>query len=173
MIIKQAPYSRYSDRRWDSKIELKTPRKHLARCQPEFLINDFPAYWNRLIKKPWSKEHTGCRKGQSTIKHLPPSQYQQSLGLIRAFSLCLNSHSMPCTSRRTSVCREDCQVKLLSIHGSNPTYYMYFTFSVKQKPKEWQTKSHFFVRKYVLCTIVGARQVKSGTKKSNENKLVW
>ena len=102
MIIKQAPYSRFSDRRWDFKIELKTPRMHLARCQPEFLINDFPAYWNRL-KKASGKEHTGCRKGQSTIKHLPPSQYQQSLGLILAFSLCLNSHSMPCTSRRTSV----------------------------------------------------------------------
>ena len=43
--------------------------------------------------------------------------------------------------------------------------YVFYIFRVKQKPKELQTKRHLVVRKYVLCAIVGARQVKSGIKK--------
>lgn len=38
---------------------------------------------------------TGCRKAHVGLRQLPASQYQQSLGLSLAISLCLYSHSIP------------------------------------------------------------------------------
>lgn len=37
----------------------------------------------------------GCLKAQVGFRQLPPSQYQQSLGLILALSLCRYSQSLP------------------------------------------------------------------------------
>ena len=51
---------------------------------------------------PDSPSSGGCLKEQFGLRQFPPSQYQQSLGLILALSLCLYSQSLPVSVRSRS-----------------------------------------------------------------------